>query len=378
MVGIFFVGPTRVESMVFFLLLLLAGYLFFADGFIPSFWAARSFRCASSTDAIKAEDTPLQVKAADLLISAMFKIKPLKKYVTEKARSDMVERGLGIDVDWVKDIEYFDENIDILYKNYDEIVRPQVMYPDYYQRPFHAYEDGNLSWKAAKEVECAALTVHAPIFTPSRDILERNGDSTLRDNFHKNMLEMLNLKSNGYASSIKRVVDLGCSTGLSTIKCFESFPQAEIIGIDLSPYMLSVAKFQLDTKKSLQTARRSITYRQAAAEEADIGEKDVDLVTMCLVSHELPTQAAKAIFVEAYRMLKPGGAFSLMDMDPNSLFFQKFAGNPMAFAAFKSTEPWIQEYVSMDLEKTLASVGFVEIQVKSNSPRHRTVVAYKH
>ena len=90
------------------------------------------------------------------------------------------------------------------------------------------------------------------------------------------------------------------------------------------------------------------------------------------------TQAAKAIFVEAYRLLKPGGAFSLMDMDPNSLFFQKFAGNPMAFAAFKSTEPWIQEYVSMDLEKTLASVGFVEIQVKSNSPRHRTVVAYKH
>ena len=80
LVGVFFVGPTRVESMVFFLLLHLAGYLFFADGFIPSFWAARSFRCASSTDAIKAEDTPLQVKAADLLISAMFKIKPLKKY----------------------------------------------------------------------------------------------------------------------------------------------------------------------------------------------------------------------------------------------------------------------------------------------------------
>ncbi len=33
---------------------------------------------------------------------------------------------------------------------------PTVSYPDYYQRPFHAYEQGNLCWEAALEVTMAA------------------------------------------------------------------------------------------------------------------------------------------------------------------------------------------------------------------------------
>ena len=41
----------------------------------------------------KAEDTPFSVKAADMLISSMFAIKPVKSYFASKARSDMVERG---------------------------------------------------------------------------------------------------------------------------------------------------------------------------------------------------------------------------------------------------------------------------------------------
>jgi len=67
----------------------------------------------------------------------------------------------------------------------------------------------------------------------------------------------------------------------------------------------------------------------------------------------------------------------MMDMNPNSESFKKFAGNAFAFAAFKSTEPWIKEYVNTDLERELALCGFKSIGVAENSPRHRTVVAYK-
>jgi len=138
-----------------------------------------------------------------------------------------------------------------------------------------------------------------------------------------------------------------------------------------------VAKFQLDTKPALAFAKKAVTYLHAAGEETSLGLGDIDLATMCLVSHELPTSAAKAIFDECYRILPSGGAFALMDMDPNSSIFRKIASNPFAFTAFKSTEPWIQEYISMDLVKTLERSGFSNIQVKSNSPRHRTVVGFK-
>jgi hypothetical protein len=54
-----------------------------------------------------------------------------------------------------------------------------------------------------------------------------------------------------------------------------------------------------------------------------------------------------------------------MDMDPRSDFFIKFASNPFAFTAFKSTEPFIHEYIVMDLENTLKECGFSGIEVKT-------------
>lgn len=85
------------------------------------------------------------------------------------------------------------------------------------------------------EVESAALTVHAQVYTNSKTELDEKGDFQLRDNYHKNMLVML--AKRGYQP--KRILDVGCSTGLSTLKLHESFANAEIIGADLSPYMLA-------------------------------------------------------------------------------------------------------------------------------------------
>ena len=178
---------------------------------------------------------PWRVKLADGMISTIFKVKPLFRIASKQARSSMIERGLKISVDWKQEIKYLEDNIETLETYYQSMKRSSVEYPEYYEKPFHAYDAGNLCWQAAMEVESAALTVHAPIFTASKEELDRNGDFTLRDNFHKNMLSIL-AKCDARP---KTVLDIGCSTGLSTLKCAESFPEAEIIGIDLSPFMLS-------------------------------------------------------------------------------------------------------------------------------------------
>ena len=118
----------------------------------------------------------------------------------------MIEQGLKIDVNWKKNIEGLEKNIETLSQQYDSVINNKLIYPEYYLKPFHAYDDGNLSWQAAMEVESAALTVHAPIFTPSRKELDKNGDFTLRDNFHKNMCIMF--AKNNFKPS--RILDIGC------------------------------------------------------------------------------------------------------------------------------------------------------------------------
>jgi hypothetical protein len=40
-----------------------------------------------------------------------------------------------------------------------ELEQKDIVYPDYYLKPFHAYDEGNLSWMAAFEVEPASYAV---------------------------------------------------------------------------------------------------------------------------------------------------------------------------------------------------------------------------
>jgi ubiquinone/menaquinone biosynthesis C-methylase UbiE len=126
------------------------------------------------------------------------------------------------------------------------------------------------------EVEPAALTVHAPIFTEDQTKLDIKGDFILRDNFHTNMKKLFNLKN----FKPTKVLDVGCSTGLSTLKLCDSFPLAEVIGVDLSPYMLAVAKYSMETKPSQLAAQSRVSYLHALGEDTGLARGDLDLVTM--------------------------------------------------------------------------------------------------
>ena len=55
-----------------------------------------------------------------------------------------------------------------------------------------------------------------------------------------------------------------------------------------------------------------ITFCHAAAEHTQLPDGSQDLVSACLLFHELPQSAAKEIMQEAHRILKPGGALAIM------------------------------------------------------------------
>lgn len=95
----------------------------------------------------------------------------------------------------------------------------------------------------------------------------------------------------------------------------------------------------------------------AAAEDTGLPAGSYDLVSMCLVCHELPAAASKAIFREAFRLLRPGGVLSIMEMNPASPAFQRVLSNPFAYTAFKSTEPYLEEYIGLDMAGAMQRAG---------------------
>lgn len=65
----------------------------------------------------------------------------------------------------------------------EELEDKMVEYPDYYLQEFHAYEDGNLNWLAAFEVESATYSMALRTF-PDQQLVPEQAHAQLRGNIH--------------------------------------------------------------------------------------------------------------------------------------------------------------------------------------------------
>ncbi|MFQ4138741.1 class I SAM-dependent methyltransferase [Nodosilinea sp. PGN35] len=242
-----------------------------------------------------------------------------------------------------------------------ELTNPAVVYPDYYQVPFHAYSEGNLCWQAAFEAAPATYAMALRIW-PQEDLSWQEAQARLRQSF------LAVLDQHGPAQ-VTDILDLGCSVGISTLSLHRHYaPKNPVrtVGLDLSPYMLAVAQSQ-DSRGEIAQ------WVHAAAETTGFAAASFDLVTMQFVTHELPRTATQAIFAEARRLLRPGGALAIVDNNPQSPVIQALP--PVLFTLMKSTEPWSDDYYTFDLEAALVEAGFEPPVTVPTDPRHRTLVA---
>ncbi len=138
------------------------------------------------------------------IINTLLGIKPLAEFAKTQARKMMIKRASKIGVSWQENVASLEAH-----DWQSELVRVEnrdLVYPKYYVTSFHAYDKGNLEWKAAWELESAAYTVHSTIYSspPSKD-----GDTLLRQNYHQVLQKHLSITPN-------KILDLGCGVGMST------------------------------------------------------------------------------------------------------------------------------------------------------------------
>ena len=288
------------------------------------------------------------------LINGVLAIKPLANLAKHQARNMMIKRAEKIGVPWrenVKKLRSHDWESELA-----EVENPQLTYPDYYLCSFHAYEKGNLNWDAALEVESAAYAVHATIWPGAG----AKGDPKLRQNYHDVLKAQIPLQP-------QDILDIGCSVGMSTFALQAVYPQAKVTGLDLSPYYLAVAKYHCLQRHF------DIDWVHAAAESTGLPDAAFDLVSAFLLFHELPQKAAKEIFGEACRLLRPGGYLTIMEMNPQSEVYKKMP--PYILTLLKSTEPYLDQYFTLDIEQALVQAGFHPPAITPISPRHRAIIA---
>lgn len=291
---------------------------------------------------------------ASRLVNTVLAIAPLASLAKHQARQMMIKRAEKIGVPWTKTVQEL-RSLD-WESHLNRVQNPQLEYPDYYCCSFHAYDRGNLCWQAAWEVEVAAYAVHAKVWQDAGSA----GDPKLRSSYH-------NILKSVITTPPRDILDLGCSVGMSTFALQALYPQAKITGLDLSPYFLAVADY------NSQQRNADINWVHAAGEATGLPDASFDLVSIFLLCHELPQSATRQIFREVRRLLRPGGHLTIMDMNPQSEIYVKMP--PLILTLLKSTEPYLDEYFSLDIAQTLVEAGFKAPSITSNTPRHRTIIA---
>ncbi len=152
----------------------------------------------------------------------------------------------------------------------------------------------------------------------------------------------------------RRVLDMGCGTGHYTRALTARFPRAEIWGTDCS---IRELEYALRIANDNGWAWR---LHRVPNEATGFPAAHFDLVTSYILLHELPVAAIHATFAEAFRLLEPGGDMLMADvtryaeMDPIAVWMQDSA-------ARREVEPFWRESASLDLARTAAEAGFVDV-----------------
>lgn len=153
------------------------------------------------------------------------------------------------------------------------------------------------------------------------------------------------------------VVDLGCGAGND---CFvarnETGDTGRVIGIDFTPAMINRAQANAKT-----LGFENVEFIQGDIEQMPLNDQVADVVVSNCVLNLVPNK--QNVFNEIFRILKPGGHFSISDVVLEAPLPESIKNTAELYAGCVAGAILKDEYLSI-----IRSAGFTQIKIQQTKP----------
>ena len=107
----------------------------------------------------------------------------------------------------------------------------------------------------------------------------------------------------------ERVLEVGCGEGALVEELVRFYPQASIVGIDITPKVGRLFRGEKTRVKFLQTTAKDLLIG---------GKERFDLIVLCDVIHHVPPACRNDLLATLRSLLNPLGMLAIKDWEPRS------------------------------------------------------------
>ncbi len=150
----------------------------------------------------------------------------------------------------------------------------------------------------------------------------------------------------------RRVLDMGCSAGASSVPYAQAYPDAEVHALDIGAAMLRYAHARAEALGA------RVFFHQLDCAATDFPDGFFDLVVSHNLFHEISDETRRGMLAESWRLLAPGGVCLHQDVAIQNATRTLFEQVERSWDVEFNNEPFWECYADADIVAEMRAAGF--------------------